>query len=241
MKERERMSPEILNAFVDGELAPVDVREIRERLHSEPEVASEACDISLLKEMVRTAYEDLPAPQSRQTRGRPRFSRAVAAVLVAGLSGVVLGWLSHDLVPAGPQMLSGARIAPELGAAHVDLRGIVLHVATPDAVRLEDALNDLERLVGAGSGEAERVKVELVVNGEGLDLIRAGSTPLARRLQALMQRHQNVAVLACRNALQRLKLLRGDEPTLLPGVLLAPSGLDQILKRLQEGWAYVRV
>jgi intracellular sulfur oxidation DsrE/DsrF family protein len=46
-----------------------------------------------------------------------------------------------------------------------------------------------------------------------------------------------VAVQACENTMRNQKLVRAD---MHPSVTYVPAGVVQIIKRQQEGWAYLR-
>jgi intracellular sulfur oxidation DsrE/DsrF family protein len=81
--------------------------------------------------------------------------------------------------------------------------------------------------------------VEIIANGGGLDLVRTDGAPQGQRMSALLRDHNNVSVLACRKALERLSYFKGVDAELLDGVSIAPSALEQILMRMRQGWLFI--
>mgnify|MGYP000052599505 CR=1 FL=1 len=63
--------------------------------------------------------------------------------------------------------------------------------------------------------------------------------PSLEKLEQLLAAYPNLAYVACNQTLDRLRE-KGGTVSLLPGVHVAPTALDEIVKRLQEGWVYIR-
>lgn len=83
--------------------------------------------------------------------------------------------------------------------------------------------------------EMPDARVELVVQGDALDLVvgtRSSAPEQTARLQA-----RGVTVAACANTMRA----QGVEPgALLPGVVVVTSGVGELVRRQQEGWAYIK-
>jgi len=62
-----------------------------------------------------------------------------------------------------------------------------------------------------------------------------GDTGFEREVGELIK--EGIAVLACQNTLTRKQI---SPERLLPEVRMVTSGLGEIIRRQQEGWAYVR-
>jgi intracellular sulfur oxidation DsrE/DsrF family protein len=52
--------------------------------------------------------------------------------------------------------------------------------------------------------------------------------------------YPELALVACGQTVQKLREA-GADARLLPGTVTATSALDQIVLRMQQGWAYVRI
>lgn len=77
--------------------------------------------------------------------------------------------------------------------------------------------------------------VEAATNGTGLDLLRIAVSRFAQRTEATRAAHLGLTLVACGQTAQKLRE-SGCDVRLLP----ATSALDQIVLRMQQGWAYVR-
>jgi intracellular sulfur oxidation DsrE/DsrF family protein len=83
--------------------------------------------------------------------------------------------------------------------------------------------------------------VEVVINGEGLNLVRTDVTAFADRIARMQKQYGNLVFAACQNTMERLKREQGIDARLLPGVTVIDSGVAQLMRRQQQGWAYIRV
>lgn len=245
---------ETLNAFVDGELELDEAVEILRASEDNDEVRTRLCELRYLKDMVAHAYSQVPRAYADPVSASPRPAKnlvrtATAAAMVAMMAvGIGIGWVSHDretmhtvAVPDDPVFLDISEVfsLQEAKSAHGKPSSIILHVATNDRHRVEDALAKLEAFVDAQQLDQKRVAVEIVANGYGLDLIRTAHTPYENQVKQLA-RDDYVTILACRQAVQRLRD-RGIDVDLIPEADFAPSALDRIIERLREGWVYVKV
>ena len=137
-------------------------------------------------------------------------------------------------------VITEARFAELDGDRH-DLQRVILHLSSDDPARMDNALTQLERLLELNAAKGSPAALELIVNGDGLEMIREETSPYSRRVNLLLNRYHNVAILACKKALEAFKQREGNQAKLLPGVSRASSALDQVIMRLREGWTYVRV
>jgi intracellular sulfur oxidation DsrE/DsrF family protein len=157
----------------------------------------------------------------------------MAASIVLAI-GIFAGWIAHD--GQGDARLS----ALQLYARHMDDGKVILHLSSASPDRLKVALDEATELAQTRDHSGHLVQVELVANGAGLALVRADLSPYADRIAALRRAHVNVRFVACDNTITILRQ-QGEDVTLLPGVDVAPTAVDQIMMRLQQGWAYIRV
>jgi intracellular sulfur oxidation DsrE/DsrF family protein len=80
---------------------------------------------------------------------------------------------------------------------------------------------------------ADKVEIEVVALGHGIDVLKLESTQGSRVADALKA---GVHVSACEVTMRRRKLTRDD---MLPNIGYVAAGLGQIIKRQREGWAYI--
>jgi intracellular sulfur oxidation DsrE/DsrF family protein len=109
---------------------------------------------------------------------------------------------------------------------------VVLQVSDNDPARWNLALNNAKN-VQADLGK-DKVQIEIVAYGPGLAMLKAESPVEARLAGAL---DDNVGLIACENTMHNQKLTRND---MYSGIAYVPAGVTHLMKRQQEGWAYIR-
>lgn len=247
MSQSEKFSDEHLNAFVDGELDDADREQLLDILRHDPLLNARVCDLQKVRELVQHAYRQPPAPPQEshqpQNRGRSRFTSGIAASIILGL-GVALGWGVHEQQqPQGSllEIAQSMQLTPAQSAEDHSWR-VVLHVTTADPYRLKTVLDEAEGLLRQHTVNNHKVAVEVLANGRGLDLLRADISPFAERIRELQSRYdETLAFKACQNAINRLKLEKNIDVTLIPEAEVVPTAIGEVILRQREGWAYVQI
>jgi intracellular sulfur oxidation DsrE/DsrF family protein len=109
---------------------------------------------------------------------------------------------------------------------------VVIQVSDNDPAKWSLALNNA-RNVQQDLGK-DNVEIEIVAYGPGLGMLKAESKVADRLAQAL---DNNVGLLACENTMTNTKVNRND---MYGGIAYVKAGVTHIMKRQQEGWAYIR-
>lgn len=109
---------------------------------------------------------------------------------------------------------------------------VVFQVSDNDAGKWNLALNNAKNV--QDSYGADKVDVEIVVYGPGIGMLKGESTAANRVIAATKA---GVAVVACENTMQAMKLTKAD---MNPAIGYVPAGVVELMKRQGEGWAYVR-
>lgn len=243
MSEEYKVSDELRGAFVDGQLDPAEWARIAEQAERDAALREEVCELRMLKDMVRHAYAVPPARRraARETGGFGWRSIAAAAVAFAAA-----GWFGHawwagarTLDPASVYALRGDWHALRADWRTLDANRVLVHVSSGRREALATALDEVEDLLRSARAARRSVEVEIVANSTGLDLLRANASPYAARIAALRREFPELSLVACGQTLERRRA-GGQQVTLLPGTVVAPSALDQVIKRLRGGWIYVR-
>jgi intracellular sulfur oxidation DsrE/DsrF family protein len=84
------------------------------------------------------------------------------------------------------------------------------------------------------------MQLEIIANSRGINLLRTGVSPHAERIAHMKQRHANLHWVACGQSIARFTQ-DGEQVVLLPATRTAPTAIEEIVTRLQQGWTYVRV
>lgn len=110
-------------------------------------------------------------------------------------------------------------------------RGVVVHLDEDGDDKYRAVLRNVANLVTDLGGQAT---VELVTHGPGIGVCLADSL-LAEDLQDLIGR--GVVAAACEHTIDARGIAR---ERLAAGVVTVPSGMAELVRRQQKGWAYVR-
>ena len=109
---------------------------------------------------------------------------------------------------------------------------VVFQVSDADPAKWNLTLNNVKN-VQTDLGAAN-VDIEIVAYGPGLGMLKADSIAGNRVAEAL---GAGVSVVACENTMKNQKVTRDD---MLPRIGYVDAGVVQLMKRQQQGWAYVR-
>jgi intracellular sulfur oxidation DsrE/DsrF family protein len=135
---------------------------------------------------------------------------------------------------AAPLVAVLALLAPvALNAqTHATKNRIVLQVSDGDPQKWGLALNNVRNVqenLGAGN-----VELEIVVYGPGIGMLKDDSVMGNRVAEALKN---GVKVVACETTMKAQKLTPAD---MLPNIGYVPAGVVELMKKQQEGYAYIR-
>jgi intracellular sulfur oxidation DsrE/DsrF family protein len=126
-----------------------------------------------------------------------------------------------------------APTAAPAGAAEHSPHRVVFELTSADPGVWNGALNNVENLrqaLGAGT------QIEVVAHGHGLGFLLRTNTAQADRMQRLAD--AGVVFAACRNTMRREHV---TPEALLPFATTVDSGVAEIVRRQDAGWAYVHV
>jgi uncharacterized protein len=130
-------------------------------------------------------------------------------------------------------LLAAAVLSPI--AAHAqkaERQRVVFQVSDNDPAKWNLALNNAQN-VQADLGK-DNVDIEIVAYGPGLNMLKANSKVAPRLAQAL---DSSIGLMACENTMRKTKTTKAD---MYSGISYVKAGVTHIMKRQQEGWAYVR-
>jgi uncharacterized protein len=109
---------------------------------------------------------------------------------------------------------------------------VIFQVSDADPAKWNLALNNA-RNVQEDLGK-DKVQIEIVAYGPGLGMLKAESKVADRLAGAL---DNSIGLLACENTMTNTKVSRAE---MYVGIAYVKAGVTHIMKRQQEGWAYIR-
>ena len=265
-----KFSEEFLNAFVDDQLAADEKGRAYLQIGQDETLNRQVCELRKMHELVQLAYREPPMPPQRQASERKRrrvgMRTGIAATLVLGLA---LGTqievpratptLATNNVPAATPSAApkhtaratpvNAVVAPvtvkplsnDRTAYGTLANKVLIHIADDDSIQVGQALDEIESLLQYYRASGQAARVEVVINGKGLELVRADTSAFAGRIHKLQREFDNLTFAACQNSIDRLKREQGILVRLLPGVVVIDSGMAELMRRQNQGWTYIQV
>jgi uncharacterized protein len=110
---------------------------------------------------------------------------------------------------------------------------VVFDMSSKDTVNQQAIIRELGLIRGSNSA----AKLEVVVYGQGLDLVVKGKTKQEPAVQQLIA-DKGISFKVCAMTLKRNNV---DQTQLIPGVEVVPDGIYEIISKQQEGWGYIKV
>ena len=236
-------SDEILNAYLDNELATEERQRLIEDLRENDGLRQRVCKLEQVRNMVSIAYHDIPDPQHNmdtKQRGLSSFAGIAAGILV--VVGIVGGWFGHAYLQQQNSLVQLAdRIQVNNPADPAKPWKVLLHVTSDDAFRLNAVLDEAEKILREYKAKQQKVSIQILANGKGLNLLRSDKSPYSKRIAELQSNYDNLIFMACAKAMARVKQRIGKDVKLLPDTHIAPSALSEALNRQKEGWTYIKI
>jgi intracellular sulfur oxidation DsrE/DsrF family protein len=111
---------------------------------------------------------------------------------------------------------------------------VVFHVNVADEARWQEVLTNVENVQKAFG--ASSVEIEVVAHGAGIGLVQIKNATLRDRIATIEKTGPVFA--ACNNTLRKQQLTAAD---LTPGVRVVDSGVAELIRKQEEGFAYVKL
>lgn len=141
------------------------------------------------------------------------------------------------------------RVVLALGAlalsAHVALaqgqtHKIAFQVDQNDPQVMNLTLNNVQNAIEAFAGMGDKVDIEVVAYGPGLNMFIKGKSPVAERIGAMSLEHPDVVFSACGNTLAKMEQATGHKIPLLSEAHVVPGGVVRLTELQEQGYAYIR-
>ncbi|WP_026769146.1 DsrE family protein [Asinibacterium sp. OR53] len=110
---------------------------------------------------------------------------------------------------------------------------VVFDMSSKDTVNQQA----VTREIGLIKGASPEAKLEVVVYGQGLDLVVKGRSSQQAAVQQLIADNK-ASFKVCAMTLKRNNLTKDQ---LVPGVEIVPDGIYEIISKQRDGWGYIKV
>lgn len=117
---------------------------------------------------------------------------------------------------------------------------LVIHVDDNDPARMNLALNNMSNVFEHYRKLNEPIRIEVVAYGPGLHMLRADTSPVRTRIDALRLTYDTATFSACGNTKTNMEKAEKKEVPLLADVRLVEAGVTRIMELQEAGWSYIR-
>jgi hypothetical protein len=117
---------------------------------------------------------------------------------------------------------------------------LILQVNVNDAAMMNLALNNATNVEHYYKSLGEKVEIEIVTYGPGLNMLRDDTSPVKERIKAIAEKMPAISFKACGNTRENMRKVEEKEIPLIPQATLVKSGMVRIMELQEQGWSYVR-
>ena len=117
---------------------------------------------------------------------------------------------------------------------------LAFHVDQNDPAVMNLALNNVQNVKKFYADKGEKLIVEIVAYGPGLNMFIADKSPVKERIAAMSLEDPDMQFSACGNTLKKMSEKAGKDIPLLSEATLVPSGVVRLMELQEDGFSYVR-
>jgi uncharacterized protein len=139
--------------------------------------------------------------------------------------------LAVSLLPMASLLLAPAAIAQSTGAPRK--HRLLINVSDNDPAKWNMILNNVKN-AQEDVGGADKIDIEIVAYGPGIYMLKSDS-PVGARIDEAVK--GGVAVVGCENTMKAFKLEKAE---MRSSISYVPAAVTEIMKRQEQGWAYIR-
>jgi intracellular sulfur oxidation DsrE/DsrF family protein len=137
---------------------------------------------------------------------------------------------------------SVAFAAPSHAAEKGKEHRVVFQVDQNDPAVMNQTLNNVANMISYYNDKGEKVQVEVVAFGPGLNMLRADKSPVKDRLKRIKDASfpATVQFSACHNTMMGMEKHEGHPIPIVKEATVVPSGVVRLNQLQEEGWSYIR-
>lgn len=135
-------------------------------------------------------------------------------------------------------------------AAHAHMAGpetaktrdhrLILQVNTNDAAAMNLALNNAMNVTQYYKDRGEKVKIEVITFGPGLNMLREDTSPVKARIETMALSAPEVSFKACGNTQENMRKAENKDIPIVPQAQVVKSGVVRVMELQERGWTYVK-
>jgi intracellular sulfur oxidation DsrE/DsrF family protein len=144
--------------------------------------------------------------------------------------------------PPAAAQVSGPASAPAATdvAKNKKTHRLILQVNTNDPAMMNLALNNATNVEQYYKDLGEKVEIEVVTFGPGLNMLRDDTSPVKDRIKAISEKMPSISFMACGNTQENMHKAENKKIPLVAQATLVKSGVVRVMELQEQGWTYVR-
>ena len=117
---------------------------------------------------------------------------------------------------------------------------LILQVNTNEPAVMNLALNNAANAEQHYKSIGEKVQIEIVTFGPGLNMLRDDTSPVKERIKSLAETSRSISFAACDNTRANMSRAEQKEIPLISQATVVSSGVVRVMELQEQGWSYVR-
>jgi intracellular sulfur oxidation DsrE/DsrF family protein len=130
--------------------------------------------------------------------------------------------------------------APLAAQAADKVHRVAIQVDVNDPAVMNLALNNASNMASQYASAGEKVEIEIVTYGPGLNMLRDDTSPVKARVTAMKQSIPTLSFVACAVTKRGMEKTEGHEITIVPEATVVPSGAIRLVELQEQGWSYLK-
>ena len=166
------------------------------------------------------------------------MANLMRSVLVVALCAAVLSLLDSSQTAVAQSKQSAASPA----APGTDKSGhrLIIQVNTNEPAVMNLALNNAANAEQHYKSIGEKVQIEIVTFGPGLNMLRDDTSPVKERIKSLAETSRSISFAACDNTRANMSRAEQKEIPLVAQATVVSSGVVRLIELQEQGWSYIR-
>jgi intracellular sulfur oxidation DsrE/DsrF family protein len=248
MNKQNHYSDEHINAYIDGELDTDDRTRLLFDEQHDAALSQRINDARVLKEKVQLAYADLSTagiirnPVKRSTLFNSKRSLVAGIAILLTAAAFVLPAIigNNEIVVAqklikNTPLLQANAIAKTIGSR----KKVVINISQYQADDFDNTIENIENILQEHQDDST-FKIELVAHKAGLKALDTKTSRHVEQITLLSKRFDSFDVVACAKSMADLATA-GDPIQLMKSILITPSAAEQVARRTNQGWMYLKL
>lgn len=117
---------------------------------------------------------------------------------------------------------------------------VAIHVNENDPKVMNLALNNVQNVNNYYESIGEKVVIEVVTYGPGLNMLIEGKSPVSDRISVMSLELENLSFAACANTMAKMEEKTGKAIPIIEEAKIVKSGVVRLIELQEAGYAYVK-